>query len=235
MTCRWEDITVADRTMRAYVGAPDRPGPHPVVIVAQHAFGVDYQIQDAVHRLTRAGYIAAAPELFHRQPDGVDPIKRVGLLIDDEVIADVNATIAHLKAGRAPLGPIGIIGFCMGGRVSYLLAGANPELAAAVVFYGGSIMKAQGNGPSPFERTAHIQCPVLGLFGANDTNPSPEDTAKISAELTRLEKWHEFHTYRDAGHAFENFSNPDRYRERAARAAWGEMLAFLDHTMRTHR
>lgn len=232
MTARWENITVDGRTMRAYVGVPDRPGPHPVVIVAQHAFGVDYQIQDAVHRLHRAGYIAAAPELYHRQPaDGIEPLKRVGMLLDTEIITDCNATIAHLKAAHGPVGKTGVIGFCMGGRVAYLMAGANPELAASVVFYGGSIMKALGDGPSPFERSAHIACPVLGLFGADDANPSPEDTAKISAELTRLSKWHEFHTYRDAGHAFENFSNPDRYRPRAARAAWGEMLAFLDERL----
>jgi carboxymethylenebutenolidase len=69
---------------------------------------------------------------------------------------------------------------------------------------------------------------VLGLFGEEDTNPSPADVAKISAELTRLGKWHEFHMYKDTGHAFENFLNPDRFRPRAARAAWGELIAFFD-------
>jgi carboxymethylenebutenolidase len=232
MTARWETVAVADRNMRAYVGVPDRPGPHPVVLIAQHAGGVDFQMQDAVHRLMRAGYVVAAPELFHRQPDGLEPLKRIGLLRDDEIIADMDATLAHLAATRVPQGPAGVIGFCMGGRVAYLMAGANPALRASVVFYGGSIAKALGDGPSPLERTAAIACPLLGLFGADDTNPSPADVAAIGAELTRHGKWHEFHTYRDAGHAFENFTNPERYRERAARAAWGEMLAFLDERLR---
>ena len=98
---------------------------------------------------------------------------------------------------------------------------------AAAVFYGGNIMKALGEGPSPFERSAKIGCPVIGFFGIEDTNPSPEDVRKIDAELTRLGKWHEFHIYNDTHHAFQNILNPDRYRERAARASWEELLAFF--------
>ena len=231
MTVRWERTDVDGGPMRIYVGAPDRPGPHPVVLVAHHGPGLDAQIQDAVHRLHRAGYIAAAPELFHRQPADGDSSKRKSLLRDDEIVADLRATVAHLKTGMQ-LGPVGIIGFCMGGRVSYLAAGTMPELACAVVFYGGDIMKAQGDGPSPFERTPSIQCPVLGFFGALDTNPSPDDVQRIDAELTRHGKWHEFHTYQDAGHAFQNFLNAERYRERPARASWGAMRAFLDERLR---
>jgi carboxymethylenebutenolidase len=231
MTVRWETTEVDGGPMRLYVGAPDRAGPHPVVLVAQHAAGVDAQIQDAVHRLHREGYIVAAPELFHRQAADVDPTKRSSMLRDDEIIADLRATIAHLKNSMA-LGPIGIVGFCMGGRVSYLATGSLPELACAVVFYGGNIMKALGDGPSPFERTANIQCPVLGCFGANDANPSPEDVQRIAAELAKHGKWHEFHTYRDAGHAFQDFIRADRHCARPARASWGEMLAFLDERLR---
>jgi len=231
MTVRWETTEVDGRRMGIYMGAPDRPGPHPVVLIAQHGGGLDAQMQDGVHRLHRAGYIVAAPELYHRQAADVDPTKRSSLLRDDEIIADLRATIAHLRSHHA-VGPIGIIGFCMGGRVAYLAAGSMPELQAAVVFYGGNIMKALGDGPSPFERTADIQCPVLGLFGAQDTNPSPQDVQHISAELARLGKWHEFHTYQDAGHAFQNFIMAERYRERAARASWAQMLAFLKERLR---
>jgi carboxymethylenebutenolidase len=222
---RWETIQVEGRSMRVYVGAPDRPGPHPAIVIAQHGGGLDAQMQDAVHRLHREGYVVAAPELFHRQAADVDASKRVGLLVDKEIIADVNATIAHLKAMPA-VGPIGIAGFCMGGRVSYLMACVNPEIRAAAVFYGGNLFKALGDGPSPFERSAGIRCPIIGFFGAEDTNPSPEDVKKVDAELTRLEKWHEFHTYNDAGHAFQNFIT-ERYRERASRASWTELLAFF--------
>lgn len=232
MTVRWQTIQSGGKEMRVYVGVPDNPGPHPGVVIAQHAGGVDEQMQDVVHRLHREGYVVAAPELFHRQPPtGYEPLQRIGLLKDVEILEDLAAAIAKVKASGGT-GPIGVMGFCMGGRVAYMAAGAIPELKAAVVFYGGSIMKALGDGPSPFERTAGIECPILGLFGADDTNPSPADTAKISAELTRLNKWHEFHTYRDTGHAFENFINPERYRERAAHAGWHEMLAFFTEKLK---
>ncbi len=233
MTVRWEITQVDGKAMRIYLGVPDRPGPHPGVLVAQHAGGIDAQMQDAVHRLHREGYVVAAPELFHRQPADADPTKRTSMLIDKEIIADLNATIAHLKTLRVQVTPLGIVGFCMGGRVSYLAATAIAELKAAAVFYGGNIMKALGDGPSPFERSASIQCPVIGFFGAEDTNPSPDDVKKIDAELTRLAKWHEFHTYLNAGHAFQNFIDK-RYRERASRGSWHEMLAFFtEHLKRS--
>ena len=226
MAVKWESTNVQGRTMRIYVGVPERPGPHPGVIIAQHASGVDAQMQDAVHRLHREGYVVAAPELFHRQGPEVEASKRSSLLRDSEIIADINATVAHLKNMRLTVGPIGITGFCMGGRVTYLMACVNPEFKAAAVFYGGNIFKPLGDGPSPFERSAGIQCPVIGFFGAEDANPSPDDVRRIDAELTRLGKWHEFHTYNNAGHAFQNFLG-DRYRERASRASWTELLAFF--------
>jgi len=227
MTVRWESTKVDGREMRIYMGVPDRPGPHPGIVIAQHAGGVDAQIQDTVHRLHREGYIVAAPELFHRQPADTDPSKRTSLLRDNEIIADINATVAHLKAMRLSVGPLGIVGFCMGGRVVYLMASVNKEFKAAAMFYGGNTMRALGDGPSPFDRSKDIGCPLIGFFGAEDQNPSQDDMRKIDAELTRLGKWHEFHTYNNAGHAFQNFIAADRYRERASRASWTEMLAFF--------
>ncbi len=227
MTVRWETTQVDGKPMRIYIGVPDRTGPLPVIVIAQHAGGVDAQIQDAVHRLFRAGYIVAAPELFHRQPVDMDPTKRTGALLDKEIIADLNATIAHIKALPEKTGPMGIIGFCMGGRVTYFAAGAIKEFKAAAMFYGGNTMKALGDGPSPFERSADIHCPLIAFHGAEDTNPSPEDMAKIGAELTRLKKPHEIHMYQNAGHAFQDFTRGDKYRERTARASWAEALAFF--------
>jgi len=233
MSVRWETTNVDGSAMRIYLGAPEgstkkRAG----VIVAQHAGGVDEQMQDTVHRLHREGYVVAAPELFHRLPESAAsaPVSRSTMLQDSEILADINATIAHLRSGSLPTGPIAIIGFCMGGRVSYLAATAIAELKAAVVFYGGNTMKAMGEGLSPFDRSPDIQCPIMGFFGAEDTNPSPADVQKIDAELTRLGKWHEFHTYQDAPHAFHNFIG-ERYRERAARSSWAAMLAFLSEQL----
>jgi len=234
MPVRWDTVTVAGKPMRVYIGVPDSAPRRVGILVAQHGPGVDGFIQDAVNRLFRQGYVAAAPELFHRQPAEIkEGTTRVGMLKDDEIVADMNATLAHLKGLKeVAVGPVGIVGFCMGGRVSYLMAAANAEIKACTVFYGGNILKQWGSLPSPFDRAKDINCPVIGFFGNEDTNPSPDDVNKIDAELTRLGKPHEFHRYNEAAHAFQNFLDPARYRARPARGSWSEMLAFFSQHLR---
>lgn len=229
MPVRWDTVTIGGKPMRVYLGVPEGEPRRVGLLVAQHGPGVDGFIQDVVNRLFRQGYIAAAPELFHRQPSQLkEGQTRVGLLKDDEIIADMNATLAHLRSLKDPaVGPIGIVGFCMGGRVSYLMAAANSELNACAVFYGGNVFKQWGSLPAPFDRTKDVACPVIGFYGNEDTNPSPEDVNRLDAELTRLNKPHEFHRYNGAGHAFQNFLDAARYRERPARGSWSEMLAFF--------
>lgn len=234
MPVRWDTIQVNGHPMRVYIGVPEGEPKRRGLLVAQHGPGVDGFIQDVVHRLFRQGYVAAAPTLFHRQPAELQEGQtRVGMLKDDEIIADMNATLAHMKSLKeATVGPVGIVGFCMGGRVSYLMAAANSKIKACTVFYGGNILKPWGGPPTPFERIKDISCPVIGFFGAEDTNPSPEDVKKIDAEMTRHGKAHEFHTYHGAGHAFQNFLDAARYRERPARGTWTEMLAFFSQHLR---
>ncbi len=232
MTIDWQTTQVDGKPMRIYLGLPDAPGTHPGVVIAHHGPGLNGPTLDMVHRLVREGYAAAAPDLFHRQDACLGMMERIELLRDAEIIEDLRGTAAHLRSLGGAVGPLGIMGFCMGGRVAYLGAAAVPEFRAAAVFYGGSIMQPWGGGPTPFERSAAIACPVIGFFGVQDTNPSPGDVGKIDAELTRLGKWHEFHSYNDAGHAFHNFTSEDRYRERAARGSWGELVGFFNHFLK---
>jgi carboxymethylenebutenolidase len=96
-------------------------------------------------------------------------------------------------------------------------------------------MKAWGEGPTPLELTRRIACPVIGFFGTEDTNPSPEDVAKIDAEMAAHGKPHEFHSYPGAGHAFLNFLNAERHRPKPAADAWEKMLGFLDKHLRRRR
>jgi len=231
MTVRWETIQVNGSAMRVYTGVPEQPGARPGIVVIMGRPGVDAVIQDVVHRLFRKGYVAAAPDLYHRQSPDLDPMKRSGLLRDDEVIADVKGTVAHIKAVGQNVGAIGIVGFCLGGRVSYMSAATVDEIQAAAVFYGGNIMAVRGDPPTPFERSADIHCPIIAFTGAKDENPSPEDMRKIDAELTRLNKVHEFHLFLDTDHAFMGF-NAGRYQERAARTAWAGTLAFFDQHLK---
>ena len=109
MLARWETVQVAGQPMRVYLAVPARPGPLPGVVIAQHAGGVDGPIQDTVHRLAREGYVAAAAELFHRQPAGpMNRLERAAMVRDDELIADMNATIDHMKSLDVEIGPIGV-------------------------------------------------------------------------------------------------------------------------------
>ena len=224
---RWDRLG----SMAVYVDTPAGVGTAPGIVVIQHGFGVDRFMEDRVEQLASHGYAAAAPDLYHRQPaDGADMPTRMGRLRDKEIVADVEATIAHLRAMKeVRVTDLAVLGFCMGGRVTYMLAGALPSAWRAVgVFYGGNIMKPWGEVPSPFELTAKIAAPMIGFFGLDDANPSPADVDTIDAELTRLGKAHEFHRYEGAGHAFLNFTNPERYRPGPAKDAWGKMLGFLE-------
>lgn len=229
MAASWEQTTVEGELMRLYVSHPDGPGPYPGVVVIQHAPGVDKSIQETTERLASAGYVCVAPELYHRDPPDCrdDGLTRKARLRDVSVTKDVNATVDFLKGHKlVDGGRLGIIGFCMGGRVVYLMAAANPSFKAAVKYYGGDIFVPWGEGPAPFTRTAEIHCPLLGHFGEDDKNPSPEDMRKLDAELTRLGKVHEFHSYPGAGHAFMN-KYGDRYRAHADEASWPRTLEFF--------
>ena len=231
----WATLTVDDGPMRTFVARPSDlpdPGAAPGILVIQHAGGVDPFVQGMARRLAAAGFVAAAPELYHRQdPAPPEPLARMEQLRDNEIIADSNAVLDFLTAeagdGAAPR-PLGIIGFCMGGRVTYLMAAASDRLQAAVAFYGGNTRTAWGDGAAPFERLGEIRCPVLGFFGGRDGNPSPEDRDAIDGELTRHGVAHQFHSFVGAGHGYMDFSNPQRYHTDAAAESWPLTLAFLE-------
>jgi carboxymethylenebutenolidase len=231
----WAETQSSGGAMRLYVATPSAAGPHPAVLVIQHAGGVDAFVQSMTDRIAEAGFVGCAPDLYHREAPGTgdDPMTRMGRLRDKTILEDVDAALTYLRSrDDVTASRIGVTGFCMGGRVAYLVAATHPDIAAAVVFYGGNIMVPWGEGKAPFELSSGINCPVLGLFGADDANPNQADVAKIDAELTRLGKPHEFHTYAGAGHAFMNEGRPS-YREDAARDAWARCVGWFDRYLRT--
>ena len=229
-TSIWRETDCDSSAMRIYLGAPPGAGPFPALLVMQHQGGVDEFLQQATERLARAGYLAAAPDLYHRDgPDCTDDIAtRRSRLSDRRIINDMAATIAFLqRQGNADVNRLGIIGFCMGGRLAYLGAAANPAFKAAVAYYPGNTFRAWGRDlPSPFERTRDIHCPVQGHFGADDGNPSPQDMTKLDEELKKLGKPHEFYSYENAGHAFLD-NTKESYRRHADEASWPRTLEFL--------
>lgn len=222
-------VPVNGRDMAVQTAWPAGSGPFPALVVIQHAPGLDSFLHNALERLARAGYFAAAPDIYHRLDSRLGGLEKMALLHDVEVETDVNAAVDFLRTHPLVDGArLGLTGFCMGGRVVYLMAARNPHFRAAVAWYGGNILRPWGEGvPSPFERTAEIRCPLQFHFGAEDTNPSPDDMRRLDAELARHGKPHEFYLYEGAGHAFLNFTNVERYREAAAQAAWPRMLEFF--------
>lgn len=216
--------------MRMHVSVPNELGPVPAVVVIQHQGGVDEFIQSMTRRLADAGYVAAAPDLYHRDgPECKDDfVTRRSRLADRRIVRDVEACVGFLQRHRAVDGRrLGIIGFCMGGRIVYLMATAHPGFKAAVSYYGGNIFRAWGRDlPSPFERTAEINCPIQGHFGAEDGNPSAADMAKLDAELSKFQKIHDFHSYAGAGHAFMD-NTKESYRRQADETSWPRTLEFL--------
>jgi carboxymethylenebutenolidase len=211
--------------MKSLVAEPDAAGLRPGVVAVMGRTGIDEALQEQVADLAAHGFVGIAPDMFHREdPNSPDYDTANTRVLDANIEKDVNVAIGYLKA-QASVDPnrIGIVGFCMGGRISYLMATRNPGLRASAVYYGGNIMEARGDGPSPFEQTANIKCPIIGLFGLEDENPSPSDVQKIDGELTRLGKVHEFHSYPATGHAFMG-KGRSSYREHVAKDAWPKTL-----------
>jgi carboxymethylenebutenolidase len=229
MPSSWENVKVENNNMPLYVSVPQSGGPVPGIVVVHGQSGLEDFIKDTTHMLALQGYVAVAPNLYHRDgPDCKDdnPTRKARLR-DPGIINDIQGAIGFLKNhARVNAGKLGIVGFCMGGRIVYLMSAASKDLKAGVMFYGSSTMAAFGEGPSPFDRTREIGCPIQGHFGANDQNPSPEDMRKLDAELNRYGKAHEFHSYANAAHAFCNAGSAN-YRPHAAALSWPKAMEFF--------
>ncbi|HEY1504842.1 MAG TPA: dienelactone hydrolase family protein [Stellaceae bacterium] len=216
--------------MDVMFGEPDGTGPFPTVVVCHHRWGLDKFTQSVVQRLNENGFIAGAPNFYHRRASGEDTAESMKYLDDEDIIGDIRVTTAYLqKLSNAKQGGEGIMGHCMGGRHSFLGATAH-GFKAAVMLYGGSVNQSRNGKPSPLSRAKSIACPILGFFGKDDKNPSPADMAEIDAQLTQLGKKHEFHAYDGAGHAFQNFTD-ERYRPEASEDAWRRYLALFKETL----
>jgi carboxymethylenebutenolidase len=212
--------------------APARGG----VVVVHHMPGWDAATKEITRRFAARGYLAICPNLHHREAPGASPddaaaaVRAAGGVPDERLVGDVAGAAAHLRAQPDSNGRVGVIGYCSGGRQAVLAACSMP-LAAAVDCYGGYVV---GRPPASYplavrpleDRLADLSCPLLGLFGADDASPSPEHTAILDAELTRLGKDHEFHTYDGAGHAFFAVDRP-AYRPAAATDGWQRIWRFF--------
>jgi len=220
-------LETLDGSMPAQLARPETSASVPAVIVVQEAFGLNEHIKKVARRIAGEGYVTLAPDLFYRGGPGrtaaYDDLPRaltlMGELSDDGIVKDIAAAIGFLQ-GKAPVrdGRIGITGFCMGGRVSYLAACALPRvIKAAVPFYGGGI---------PIDRTATLEADVLALFGGDDPFIPLDQVHALEAEAKKLGKSVTVHVYPKAPHGFF-CDERDSYRPDAAADAWTRMTAFF--------
>ena len=220
--------------IEAYLAQPlDRSG-FGSVVVLHHMPGYDEPSKEITRRFASRGYAAVMPNLHYRDAPGASPddaaaaCRANGGVPDDRLVGDVSAAVSYLKALDGSNNKTGVIGYCSGGRQAFLAACKLP-LDAAVDCYGAAIVRAPEGLPikmTPIVGLAgDLSCPLLGLFGEEDKYPTPEETAELSAELTRLGKEHEFHTYPNAGHSFFSVNRPS-YRPEAASEGWERIWEF---------
>ena len=193
---------------------------------------VQDRVAEVTERIAQEGYVAIAPDLYHRESERVVPYsdlqKAVGImnrLQDQKVMADVGAALAHLKSqSNVKAGALGVTGFCMGGRFTYLSAAHhNKDVKAAVAFYGGGI--PMGN-PSPLSRTGEIKSPIYLFFGGKDPLIPQDHVDKINAELTAKKINFQLKLYPEATHGFFCDERPS-YHPESAKDAWEKLKSFF--------
>jgi carboxymethylenebutenolidase len=217
--------------MRLYEASPAGP-PRGAIVVIQEAFGVNPHIEDVTRRAAAAGYLAVAPDLFHRSGPGsvveYGKFEQVmeyftALAGDHNVLADVDAALAHVRAAGFPDERIGIVGFCFGGRVTFLTA-VRRKIGAAVGFYGGGIVTGRfPQFPALVGEVASLHTPWLGLFGDQDASIPVDDVEALRAALRDAPVDTEIVRYSEAGHGF-HCDKRDDYRADAADDAWKRTL-----------
>jgi len=216
----------ADGGTDAFVALPTRTTPAPSVIVVQEWWGLNAQIRGVARRFARQGYVAIVPDLYHGKvasdPETAHILSRG--LDEDVAMADLDAALAWLKANaQTAKSRTGVVGFCMGGRLSQLFALHNASVSAAVMFYGSPELNPG--------RLAALKAPLQGHFGAEDQGIDPARADTLRAELTRLGKKGEIYVYAGAGHAFMNETRPS-YAPDAARLAWARVLSFFQKSLK---
>ena len=210
---QWDRMDVDGSPMRLYVGMPSLGRAFPAVIVVHHGPGVDKFIEDRVENLAQQGYLAIAPDLYHRQTSTAEDgacsmLTRIGRLRDPEVITDVNAAVNYARRLKdTQLGDVGIIGFCMGGRVAYLMAASKPVFKAAARLLRREHHEGVGERPDSVRPDAVYPLPDRGFLRRGgcqslargrgpDLKPSSTSTARPTSSIATRRRGTPFSTSR---------------------------------------
>ncbi|MFZ0317710.1 MAG: dienelactone hydrolase family protein [Candidatus Sulfotelmatobacter sp.] len=223
------ELEVADGArMAAYVARPGERGPHAGLLVFQEAFGVNHHIRNVCERFAGEGYVAIAPELFHRTAPGfegsytdfaaVEP--HLKAVTAETAEADIRAAYEWLQSNaEVKASEISCVGFCLGGRVSFIANSIVP-LRTAVSFYGGGIA------PALLDRAAKLQAPSLFIWGGLDKRITPEYRRAVTEALDAQKKVYVNAEFSRAGHGFF-CDEREAYEPHSAKQAWALTLEFL--------
>ena len=225
--------------INASLSRPAAAGRYPGVVVIMEAFGLIEHIQDVARRFAEQGYIALAPDMYTREgspdPSNMDSVLQTMFAVPDtQAVADLEGAITYIKRLPDSNGKVGAIGFCSGGRYTLILGCKSTNVDAAVDSAGGFILQDQQTPQrpvSPIDMIPTLSCPLLGLFGEEDPNPSPAQAARMQEELDKHGKTYELRMYRNAGHAFFADYRPS-YRAAAAQDMWHRVLVFYDQYLK---
>jgi carboxymethylenebutenolidase len=221
-------IPAGDRDIPGYRAMPASGGNFPVILVVQEIFGVHEHIQDICRRLAKLGCMAVAPELYIRQgnvANMADFKEIIGTVVskvpDAQVMSDLDAAVRWAKAsGHADTARLGITGFCWGGRIVWLYAAHNPDVKAAVAWYGRLVGTPSELQPRhPIDIAASLKVPVLGLYGGADQGIPATTVDQMRAALKAAGNPSEIIVYPDVPHAFNADYRPS-YRKEAADDGW---------------
>jgi carboxymethylenebutenolidase len=220
--------------IEAYSALPQDAQPRGGVVVIHHMPGYDAETKEITRRFAALGYNAVMPNLYWHDAPGAAPDdaaaagRAKGGVPDERLVGDVAGAAAYLRALPNANGKIGTIGYCSGGRQSVLAACSLP-VDAAVDCYGAFVVGEppadRPNMKALYDLLPDLNCPLLGLFGADDGYPSPEQVAELDGLLNKYGKTHDFTSYEGAGHAFFAVNRPS-YRPEAANDGWARVAAF---------
>ena len=231
------EVRIGDYGMPVYEARPASGTGHPIVLVISEIWGVHEYIRDSTRRFAKVGYHAVAPELFKRE-GGVAQLTNVQDILKivlgqkrEQTLSDLKAAVEWAKTRQgARADRVGVTGWCWGGSTTMQVAGTNPDIKAAVAWYGPPGRPYQGaSGPvTGFDLAKDIKAPFLGLFGETDTNPKPEDALKFGEMLKQHgNKDVEIVVYPGAGHAFHADYRPS-FKAEAAADAWKRCVGWFD-------
>lgn len=223
--------------INAFFARPLGDGPFPAMVLAHHMPGWDQWYREATLKFALRGYIVITPNLYFRAGHGTPEdvaakVRADGGVSDDSAVGDLEGGMKFIRALPISNGKVGIFGTCSGGRHAYLTACRVKGFDAVVDCWGGRIVMPpealNAKTPvAPLDLTRDLPCPILGLFGNDDSSPTPEQVNQHEAELKKHGKTYEFHRYDGAGHGFFYY-HAAMYRQAQAVDGWNKVWAFLE-------